>query len=118
VLARKHGFDPGLARIPHQGGIALYALDGYAHGLRLWAQNENLSAREDPAKCGVYGEMHPDPGQYVLQVAPLVPFGFDKSANDLASQLQRELAAQGYEMRSDSVLCSSWSKVLEKQAQT
>ncbi len=110
LLAKRHGLAPSVGRATDGEGHTSHVIAAEGRGIRLWSENAYLRGTEAPALCGKFDESHPDPGQYVFYMRPKWPFPDAAGAREINSELKREIAALGYEVRADQVLCSSFSK--------
>jgi hypothetical protein len=107
---RQLGMTSDVSHVPWSDGTAFHALDSRGHWLNLWSQNLPLD-RDLPAKeCGPAMQWPTDPGQYVLRVSRILPFGTKQAARDLSLELAAKLRAVGYEVRSKPLKCSPWLK--------
>ncbi len=69
-----------------------------------------LSGQEDPTKCGRYDEPHSDPGQYMISVSPSTPMSDPRDSSVLLAKIVKDLKADGYDVRQNSIICSEQSR--------
>ncbi|HEX4027528.1 MAG TPA: hypothetical protein VHX18_07900 [Rhizomicrobium sp.] len=91
-------------------GAPFHVLTSYGKWLYLWSQNMPLDADAPTEGCGPRSQIQADPGQYILMVFRVLPFGTERAAKDFSSELASALRAKGYEVRSKPLMCSPWLK--------
>jgi len=108
-LVKKYGMNPNLVQAIDEKGHPLYVLDAVSSSVRLLSQNTVLSGQEDPNLCGNYAEPHTDHGQYFISVSPYTQEARHE-AHELLAKIVKDLKADGYDVRSESLICSPQSK--------
>jgi len=111
ALSKRYGMEPHLAQMPEPHGTTYFVMDASGYRLNIWSTNMPLSAQENADECGHYSEPHSDPGQYVLRVSKMMPFGTKQAIREMTSQIGTDLASMGYEVRTTPVTCSPLSKI-------
>jgi len=106
-IVEKRGMSPNVGQATDDKGNVLRVLDAESGGLRLRSENMLLSGQEDPARCGVYTEPHPDPGQYFISISSGSEPAAREAARELLHELSGNLKTAGYDVRTEPVICSA-----------
>lgn len=108
-LVKKYGMIPNLVQSIDENGHPLYVFDAVSSSVRLLSENMLLSGQEDPSLCGYYTEPHTDHGQYFISVSPYTQEA-RREAHELLAKIVKDLKTDGYDVRSESPICSPQSK--------
>ena len=101
---------PNVGQASDEKGNALHVLDATSPSVRVRSENMLLSGTEDSELCGVYSGPHADPGQYFISVSPSTQIADPRTSRELLALIVKDLKSDGYEVRSEPILCSPQSK--------
>lgn len=113
-VVQNHGLRPNNGQATDDRGHTLFVLDATGPAVRLRSENVLLSGHEDPKRCGVYDEAHPDPGQFFVSVSPAAEDGDPRAALALLEKLSADLSGLAYDVRRKPVECSEQSLAASK----
>lgn len=108
VLARaagRYGVKSYISRTTDNGSVT-HTLAGNGNWLNIFSTNMPL----DPDGCGRHSAFGSDPGQYILRISRILPFGTEHSAHELAAKIRNDLTATGYDVRNKAIECSPLEK--------
>jgi hypothetical protein len=104
TIAKENDMDTAVGHAVSDAGNTLTVLEGRGRGLRLWVQNTLLSGKEDPMRCGVHTEPHPDPSQFTVFTKPNF-FGSTAGAEKLGQRVLSQLERAGFDVRREPAVC-------------
>jgi hypothetical protein len=105
AISMKHGLEPNVGGAVADTGDKVLVVESTGRWLRIWAQNMPLS----PGVCGDSpGEVHSDPGQFIVSVYPAISLLPRARATALAHALAIDFRAMNYRvMLEPAVPCSA-----------